>query len=426
MRTVLKKFTWSIRDKAAYRELLDDLVGFNDTLEKILPGPMQDFLETVLPATACASSNESELPSLEEASAQHAFLKSQVQWTSSVHAIGVIPRGTQLDEKTLEKCDEIGRNKNCYLAKRSKDKSNEYLLVDWSPWETASKERTERMGSVSGLLGESKCKELRLLTCLGYLEEQDTRSQKCRYALVYDLMVGKNSPSVIATAPRKLRTLSQLLENFKTVQFPPLETRLLLARSLCRAMLLYHSSGWIHHDFRSHNVILVGGSAIIDGTAKTYAADYQGLNMDELFIIGLGHSRDEADVSLMFADRKAISKTLKQQRRYWSPDYLLSSGRQRTARMFQRSHDIYSLGCVLLEIGVWRPLESYTWESAYDEDHTKWHKRLLREEGKLRAMCGSRYTEAVMTCLNWTTSDIGTDVQNLAFDILLKLEEIMV
>ena len=420
----MKKFTWSIRDKAEYKELLDDLVEFNKTLEKILPGPMQDFLETILPAAACASSSESELPSLEEASAQHAFLRSQIQWTSSVYALGVLLRGTQL-ENTLEKCDEFGMDKNRYLAKRTKDESGEYLIVDWTPWETSSRERKERMGSVSGLLGGDKCRELRLLTCIGYLEEQDTRSEKCRYALVYDLITQKNSFSDIVTAPRKVQTLLDLLETFTKVLLPPLEIRLMLARNLCRAMLLYHSSGWIHHDFRSHNIMFIGGSTITDSTAKTYSLEYQGLHMDEPFVIGLGHARDEADVSLMFADKKAISKTLRQQRRYWSPDYLSSSGRQWTARSFQRSRGIYSLGCVLLEIGIWRPLKSYTWESAYNEDHKKWHKRLLIEEGKLRAMCGSRYTEAVLSCLNWATSDIETDVQNLAFDILLKLEEIM-
>jgi hypothetical protein len=143
-------------------------------------------------------------------------------------------------------------------------------------------------------------------------------------------------------------------------------------------------------------------------------------------MIGFGHARNEADISDMFVDKKAVSKTLKQQRKYWSPDYLVSSASRRTNRSFQRSHDIYSLGCVLLELGVWKPLDSYSWDASYDNHHRKWYERLLREEGKLRARCGSSYTDAVLMCLKWTTSDLETDVQVLAFDVLLKLENIKV
>ncbi|OCL13493.1 hypothetical protein AOQ84DRAFT_225374 [Glonium stellatum] len=416
LKASVKKITWSVRDRAAYEDILRHLVGFNTTLESILPGPLQEFLKTVLPATVCASSSESNLPKLEEVSAQHAFLKSQVQWTTSVHTLGLISKGTELEQKDLAKCDQSEKDKSRYLVKRAKEESNGYFLVDWNPWEKTSRERIDRIGSVSGLLGGETCRELRLLSCVGYLEDQDMKMEKTRYALVYHL----------ASRPRKVQSLFQLLETFKTVQLPPLETRMIIARNLCRAMLLYHSSGWIHHDFRSHNIIFVGGSAVTSGAVRANDGEYQRLRLDEPYIIGFGHARDEVDVSLMFADKRAVSKTLKQQRRYWSPDYLSSSGQMLTKQSFQRSHDIYSLGCVLLEIGVWRPLESYTWESAYDQDHNKWHKRLLKEEGKLRAMCGSRYSGTVMQCLNWGSSDIETDIQSLAFDVLLKLEEIVV
>jgi len=221
-----------------------------------------------------------------------------------------------------------------------------------------------------------------------------------------------------------VKSLLDLLGTFEAVEVPPLEHRVGLARTLCRAMLLWHSSGWIHHDFRSHNIIFTNSPPAIGGIVRPQVTYYQGVDIVEPFLIGFGHARDEADISIMFDDKKAISKTLKQQRKYWSPDYLASSGSKRTNRSFQRSHDIYSLGCVLLEIGVWKPLDSYSWDSSYEDDHKQWYRRLLREEGKLRARCGSIYAEAVLTCLRWATSDLETDVQALAFDILLKLEEI--
>jgi serine/threonine protein kinase len=262
---------------------------------------------------------------------------------------------------------------------------------------------------------------------MGYLEEFDNKHERVRYALVYGLQSQEAFGSEAANNRKEVRSLLQLLRDYRKVLFPPLETRFELARILCRAMLLYHASDWIHHDFRSHNIVFMPFSPLARPDKATRAAsEYRNCQMDQPYISGFGLAREEADISLTFDDPKTISDTLKQQRLYWSPAYLASSEEKRTARNFQRSHDIYSLGCVLLEIGVWQPLESYSWKSEYETSHVQWHRRLLQEEGKLRALCGSRYAEVVMQCLNWGTSDIQTDVQMLCFDVLQQLEELTV
>jgi len=188
-------------------------------------------------------------------------------------------------------------------------------------------------------------------------------------------------------------------------------------------MLLYHASDWIHHDFRSDNIIFMVHPPL---TRASLQDEYDGCVLSEPYIVGFGLARYEEDASLSFEDRKTADELLKKQRPYWSPAYIASSKQRRTARAFQRSHDIYALGCVLLELGIWQPLESYTWKTEYTEDHRKWHKRLLQEENKLKATCGTKYTEAVMNCLTWGTSDAITDVQMLCFDVLQKLEELSV
>jgi len=105
----------------------------------------------------------------------------------------------------------------------------------------------------------------------------------------------------------------------------------------------------------------------------------------------------------------------------------------RRAEKFQRKHDTYSLGCVLLEIGTWKGLEAFSWSSKYEKDQGKWHARLMQEMGKLRAMCGRRYAESVRACLEYGAqidaldgNDVRGDVQALAFDVLLRLEEVVV
>ncbi|KAH7202687.1 uncharacterized protein BKA55DRAFT_547487 [Fusarium redolens] len=421
LRVSLRKFTWTVRDKQAYEQLINHLKEFNECLERIFPGPLQHFLETALPATAIVANKENDLPTLEQASTSHAVLLSQVRWTGLVHGLQGVSVGDQLKtgDIAILGCEKTASR---YVARSNFSQS--LLLVDWNPPSVTSSAKVNQIRLVSGLLRGEKPDGLRIISCVGYLE-QDIKSDQVRYALVYELPYS-NATSNEASPP-KLKSLLQLLESYRTVLFPPLEARIQLARILCRAILLYHSSGWIHHDFRSYNIIFTGVQALNSQlNDPNDIIEYQGLRIDQPYVVGFGFARDEEATSIAFADKSSISQTLKQQRRYWSPAYLTSSKEKRTRRSFQRSHDIYSLGCVLLEIGVWRPLGSYTWESQYETDHEKWYERLLKEEGKLRALCGSRYAEIVMSCLNCGTSDVQTDIQMLAFDILLKLEEIIV
>jgi serine/threonine protein kinase len=265
-----------------------------------------------------------------------------------------------------------------------------------------------------------------LLDCLGYLEDVDDNQNKVRHALVYQLPFLGALGNEAYGGFEKFKTLLDLLNDRKKM-WPPLDTRFQLARSLCRSMLLYHASDWIHHDFRSDNVIFMvyPSLARTDENGTSSGDEYGGCRIDEPYVTGYGFARHEEDPSWTFEERKKVDESIRKQRLYWSPAYIASSN-QRPTRAFQRSHDIYSLGCVLLELGVWQPLEGYSWKSEYATDHRKWHKRLLQEEDKLKAMCGTRYAEVVMNCLTWGTSDTITDVQMLCFDILQKLEELVV
>jgi hypothetical protein len=379
----------------------------------MLPGPLQEFLKSVLPATVCANAETERHLSFEEATCHQDLLRAQAEWSVAVRNSTGVFSGPKLDLRRYQPKVEL-----CRGTRTISEGEKARVLVDWTPWEKESHDRATRLSEIAGILCAGKERALRLLPCTGYVEEQDVRSERTRYGLAYEMPANNQRGRV--------KSLLDLLATYEAVQVPPLEHRLELARTLCRAMLLWHSSNWLHHDFRSHNIVFLDTPSAIEGVSQPRATDYQGVNMVEPFMIGFGHARNEADISDMFVDKKAVSKTLKQQRKYWSPDYLVSSASKRTNRSFQRSHDIYSLGCVLLELGVWKPLDSYSWDASYDKDHRKWYDRLLREEGKLRAMCGSSYTDAVLMCLKWTTSDLETDVQVLAFDILLKLENIKV
>ncbi|KAK3321976.1 hypothetical protein B0H66DRAFT_185502 [Apodospora peruviana] len=276
--------------------------------------------------------------------------------------MGGIVLGTNLDAQLLNiEAKPVGKaTPDRYLATPPSTPGHA-LVVDWLPWMEPSAAVADRISRSSGLLADVQRPELLFLPCTGYLEEFATRHDKVRYALAYRLLqdpitVATTTACIPGTPNLKVHSLRQLLQPKQNVLSPPLDARLDIARKLCRAMVLYHSSGWVHHDFRSHNILFIQPSPvtteITSRTTYPSITTYQGVRIDQPFIVGFGHARDEADMSTAFHDKKSISHTLAQQRLYWSPSYLASSGQMRRAEPFQRKHDVYSLGCVLLEIGA--------------------------------------------------------------------------
>jgi hypothetical protein len=85
-------------------------------------------------------------------------------------------------------------------------------------------------------------------------------------------------------------------------------------------------------------------------------------------------------------------------------------------------YDLYQLGLVLLEIGLWNPISDY-----FKDKYTLKDFKLRLEKlyiPKLASKCGSLYMRAVQTCLRWADNDhvehIG--MENVYDSILVKLQ----
>jgi serine/threonine protein kinase len=222
----------------------------------------------------------------------------------------------------------VERATDRYLA-TSLPTPGQSFVVDWLPWTEPSDDVATRVSRSSGLLADVQRPELLLLPCAGYLEEFSKRRDQVRYALAYKLPLDPiaAATSLLSTQLPKIHSLRQLLQPKQNVLPPPLDARLDLARKLCRAILLYHSSGWIHHDLRLHNILFLqpppvttkitsrtSPSSLAATTAYYY---YQGVRLDKPYIVGFGHARDEEDTFISTAlDLKSLSPTLAQQRLY--------------------------------------------------------------------------------------------------------------
>ena len=115
------------------------------------------------------------------------------------------------------------------------------------------------------------------------------------------------------------------------------------------------------------------------------------------YIMGFNHSRPDEDTA--FTQGPSIDR---RQIVYQHPEYTLQSRRQR----FHSAYDYYSLGLLLLEIGLWKPLsdmpdkevENYTPK----EQRGLWLKEFVP---RLGATMGAMYRDAVEACLTGEFDD---------------------
>lgn len=75
-------------------------------------------------------------------------------------------------------------------------------------------------------------------------------------------------------------------------------------------------------------------------------------------------------------------------------------------RLYRHAYDVYSLGILLLEVGLWEKLNNYKHSGDEDEDHYE-RRRWVCETylKRLRWACGDTYADVVLRCLMIDSSD---------------------
>ena len=238
--------------------------------------------------------------------------------------------------------------------------------------------------------------------CLGFLDDEDS----CRMAFLFKLPRGLSPASVPG-----LKSLARYIETFEPPLKPsPLEQRFALARDLCQTILNLHECGWVHKDIRSRNIILVPQDLITTENPSS--------NEDRKFVLylkGFEFSRPEQGRSSLKAN--------------FDPNIILYRHPERQGaptKYFDKEHDIYAVGVVLLEIGLWRTVTS-VFKKRIDrvlqgkpkmepEDVRKELLKLARKH--LPTEMGTKYCQAVQTCLSGDFGILHDDKQrtNLALE----------
>jgi serine/threonine protein kinase len=295
------------------------------------------------------------------------------------------------------------------------------VLLEWKNY-VADNSKTKKLAlsrveKVAQLLStETNLTKLHILQCVGYF--QDTQHSRC--GILY-----KMPPS---TPETKIYTLRELLRSQNPRIKPALEHRYQLARTLANSMLQFHMASWLHKNYNSDNIIffLPADLPVTADIRSPYIASF---------------ALSRPDHEVMESEIIPIAKT-SLDFAYHHPDYhyptttttttttSITSQNTYPTRLsprFHRAYDVYSLGCVLLEIALWKPLDSFGWTEDHRSDLARWRKQLERATEKgLPFAAGLAYTSAVLRCLGSDAQGPSVphpeQVRDFYWDVVRKLD----
>jgi serine/threonine protein kinase len=246
------------------------------------------------------------------------------------------------------------------------------ILIEWrnyghSAGETVNQQIFKRMKSITGLLSQRVPRQFQALECCGFYHDASRRA----FGIVFEI------PHQADTLQCEPVSLNSWINSTKQLVYqPPLERKFKLALTIANAVHEFHSVGWMHKNLNSLNI------------AFFPPKERPNLQLaSEPYIIGFHHSR--RDDPYTFTER-VIEANIED---YHFPEYL------QNRRRYRREFDYYSLGLVLLEIGLWKTLKliTETWDNMDSEETSK--KLLESRVPLLSQSMGTLYLEAVRFCV---------------------------
>ena len=192
----------------------------------------------------------------------------------------------------------------------------------------------------------------------------------------------------------RCQTLNAIIENDSHDRFlsRSFGNRIALATALSWSLVRFHLATWVHKKISTHNILLFQDMEADDG---------DGYSWDSPFLVGFELARHSLANSNPQQQRPMEWK----QRIYTHPQRV-GNDRHQTFVKFTKRHDIYSLGVVLLEIGLLHLFTAPRFVNNSDPSKnldklspSALARHFQRMARSLRMNMGSLYAEATLRCL---------------------------
>lgn len=293
----------------------------------------------------------------------------------------------RLDDSMLEAPPDLPEASALVLGRLSEVDKNAQrkikVLVEYKeygkPSDSHSKITTAKTGDdtrvhqLAALLSTSGSSNLRTLPFKGYMDQEERK----RHAFVFTFP---------ETAHRAEPTSLHSMINAATLNSRlSLPSRFQVAQIVSKTIGAFHADGWVHKSVRSQSIVFFRS---LDPSHP--------LAVKSPYLVNFEYSRPETAVSL-FTSSDDLERNL-----YCHPD---RQGPPKTS--FSKLHDVYALGVVLLEIGVWQTaLSIYKQYYARMKEGVSPSPRDIQKifidvaKKRLSHHMGPAYVSAVLACLS--------------------------
>ncbi|CEO60481.1 hypothetical protein PMG11_05107 [Penicillium brasilianum] len=256
------------------------------------------------------------------------------------------------------------------------------------------------------------------LECLGFIDQPIEE----RSAFLYKLPAYESDDGTSLTT---LHTFINAIDsaNKRPLKKPSLNDRFSMAHSLALTVSNVHASAWVHKNIWSRGILLFLETSSGVSTAGLYEQRLSTPSPGNRIVSYLsdwGYARSVKQGTDMRSDFEVEPNLYRHPNRQGKPTH-----------QFSRLHDIYALGVVLLEIGLWvtlsRLMEAKIRE-AENSGRLPNRKKVAEDlmtlaSQRLPMEMGVGYTKAVMACLKGDFK--GTEGPALAVDFQEKVVDVL-
>jgi len=279
-------------------------------------------------------------------------------------------------------------------------KEHRVVLIEWVDVLDGSYEHDTRVKTL--MLASPKPGQLLLPTCYGMVE--DPRTRMFGLVLAPPPHIRSNLPPILPSGAisekRMPVSLMELLEKRHSSCLTVLDLgiRFRLAKRLVDAVHMMHCVGWVHKNIRSNSILFFPARYTPPRGLPGPHPDFpQELGYSDPIFVGLGNARVDDVVNDPGPVYDVFRNPMTKRPADINLDYYQHPDKRRNPTLrYSRAFDIYSLGCLLLEIGCWKPLHHLV---DIDMDPETVQRQLQTVAVKLDGMMGSIYGSVVRKCL---------------------------
>ncbi|KAH8889471.1 hypothetical protein GQ53DRAFT_825359 [Thozetella sp. PMI_491] len=255
--------------------------------------------------------------------------------------------------------------------------------------------------------------ELRTLPCLGGAYKPAKSAAGDTTTWTYSIVYRANYPGFISLQEilsRRAKTPEDVKRDKAQL---PLGKRFVLAQKIARAIMYLHLANWLHKAVRSENVM--------------FFVDNESVPIDSPYLIGFKHSRlDVAGEQTENINKKPDYKYYRHPKAMSVPVADLKQPLGGPGR-YSKLYDIYSLGVVLLEIGLFVPAGRIVGKHLEAKDQTSEETlKVLVEKATpdLRFAMGDAYADAALACLDGSLDNFDKELLHQQFykTVVCKLD----